>query len=192
MIKLFAQLISQIFGPFSFTGLILIPLLLFNLELPSQSFALLFLLLFISYFVYPGFLFVYFYKKGKISDLDVSVRAERKEIYLLALVGFWAGVIIGYPLGSPLLATLLFLLAITVTITTLFTFVEKVSAHMAINTSAYFLINLVFAWKYWWLFSILLAVAWSRWYLKRHTIHQLVLGTLIPMVVFLTGKYFLL
>ncbi len=190
--NLLAKTVSQLFGPFSLLPLVLVIVPLFNVGLSHSQLIILGPILVVTHIISPIAVFIYFFVVGKVSDLDVTIRREREQLYTLASIGPWLGALAGFVWGAPLLAKLLVLLAITVTLLTFFTYVEKVSAHMAVNTAAYFIINILFDWRYWWLFLLLILIAWSRRYLHRHTVHQLILGTLIPVVVFLTGMRILL
>lgn len=192
MTKLFAQIISHAFGPFSVLPVVLVVVPLLEAQLTSSQLMVLAPALVLSLIIFPVTLFLYYYRSGRVSDLDATIREERESLYTWVTPGPWLAVLASWRWGNYELTVLLLLLALTWLAITLFTHVEKVSVHMAVNTAAFFIVNLLFNWRLWWLFPILIAVAWSRWYLKRHTVHQLILGTLIPVVIFLTGMAVLL
>lgn len=187
--KLLAKLTSHAFGPFSVLPIILVTVPLLKVDLTREQLVVMAPVLVLTLIVYPVSLFIYFLKTGRISDVDATIRQEREGLYTWAMLGPWLAAVASWQWGNTALTELLLLLTATVTLLTVFTHREKVSAHMAINTAAYLIVNILYNWRLWWLFPLLIAIAWSRWYLKRHSLHQLILGTLIPVVVFLTGVY---
>lgn len=187
-----AQLISNLFGPFSVLPFILVVVPLMGANLSSSQLMILGPAFFLTLLVYPLSLFLYYLLSGRISDLDASVREEREGLYSWVVIGPSLAVIFSWLWGNYELTVLMLLFTVTWILVTLFTYVEKVSVHMAVNTAAFFVLNHFWAWRWWWVFLFLPAIAWSRWYLKRHSVHQLILGTLIPVVVFLTGMTLLL
>ena len=59
----------------------------------------------------------------------------------------------------------------------------KISVHTAMFASIATVAVIVFGWQFWWLYLILLPLAWSRIYRKRHTVWQTIMGALTTTAV---------
>ncbi len=66
----------------------------------------------------------------------------------------------------------------------------KASIHMALAVVVFSAVNLYLQMKFWWLFFLLLPIAWARWVLKKHTWGQLAAGVIIPVVIILLALCF--
>lgn len=83
------------------------------------------------------------------------------------------------------LATILFGMTAIMALATIITIFYKISFHMIGVTSLVSVILLTLGPAVWPVALALPTVAWSRRILKRHTVPQLIFGTLLPIVVFL-------
>jgi membrane-associated phospholipid phosphatase len=143
--------------------------------------------LFISTFIAPVAITLYFLRIGRVSDLDVTERKERILLLLIILAVGWVGVLITL-LMHPTERYSAMVLFSTVVFTIIggMTFFEKVSLHASGITVLYIMANYLMEWRYWSFFGVIILVCWSRWYLKKHTVRQLILGVMVPVLVFLT------
>lgn len=131
-------------------------------------------------------------QNGRISNLDVSVRAQRIRPLSLTLGGAAAGWTILHLWGAPRLLCLLATLNLAQTALFLaITFSRKISMHCtAVSTFAVFI---------WFLFGTIALpallgaplVAWARLRLRRHTLAETVAGCLLGsgMTLFIIWVY---
>lgn len=194
--KLFAQFISFLFHPVLF--LLLVPFLAIYKETHSGVYALkweVFTALFI-FFGLIAFLLGHWF--GIFSDFDLTKREERGKFYgiagvlgatYLAVALSFKGIV--FPLSIVALGIL-----IGITVLILANRFVKVSIHVALASA--FVIGVSFSLTTITLASIMWIVpiiAWSRIYLKRHTIREVIiggfLGTAITALTLLFGKYLL-
>jgi len=186
MFKALALQISRLFGPFTVMTLVMLYLLLTNTGLTSQQQLTIAPILGVTFLVFPLGLLVYYKWRGRVSDLDLTRREERNQWLNWIVVSGWLGTIASFAFEPPqLYRSLLILSMVVLTTATLITFYKKISLHMTGATTTYLIINIIFDWRYWWLAVLLPMIAWARWYLKKHTPVQLLLGTALPVVIFL-------
>lgn len=118
-------------------------------------------------------------KKGKISDWHITKREERHIYFAVIVAVTLVSVILSYYLTNyKFFALDVALLSVALSLS-LLTFVFKISGHMVMNTSSVLLLNYLFDWKLMWLFLIVPVVAFARFYLKKHTLFQLLAGTVV-------------
>ncbi|NTV30700.1 hypothetical protein HGA91_01800 [candidate division WWE3 bacterium] len=192
-LRIFAFVISRIFSPFVAIPLLLFYLLFNNTNLNSYQQLHYFPVIVGFNYVAPIGLFLFFRWKRWISDLEVRTWSQR--LILLTLVSFvsWIGVLFAFVVGLPSL--FVSLLGYEVLVLTALTFLSrytKVSLHIGINSALYFIIVQIFGATWWWLCVVLILIGWARWYLKHHTVSQLLLGFFSAGAVFLTGGFAML
>jgi hypothetical protein len=176
-----AQIISQVGHPIL---LILAFLIYFLFTIHSAGKAILTLII----VLFLGVLPLIFWnlirtKKGLYSNFDVSIRSQRKSMYLLililALLVLFALWVNGQPdavlIGSAILIQLLcFAFVIN--------FKSKVSLHVAISIFTAFGFWDINSWVAICLWISSPIIAWSRWYLKRHQLVELIWGLLLGLI----------
>ena len=153
-------------------------------RLQITYFSLAFLLLEV---ILPFLLYYFFRKRKLITDVDLSLRRQRPLyffcLFLLVALGTLMGMVFGTREFFLMQLTSLFLVGATTAITLFW----KISGHAMVTAAGVLFINYFFAWRFWWLFFILIPVCWSRWYLHKHTPLQLlagaILGTFLPMII---------
>lgn len=191
--KFFAQLISRVFGPFSVVPLFFIYLLIFHTGLLSHQQWQLFPILLLYVFCVPVLGFIFFRLTGRISDIDVTNQKERFPLLVLILISGCFGTGLSYVGGAPVLFILsLFFVMLVLSVVSVITPFEKVSLHATMATTLYLIVISLLGESFWWLLIFILLICWSRWYLKKHTIFQLILGIAVPSLIFLTGLVFVL
>jgi len=184
----FARLISRVFGPLTIVPLVSIYILIQHTGLSNEGKLPLLLTLTFSSFLIPALYLVTLFRRGLISDLDMTDRKERLTPFLVVLVSQWVGVLVAQ-LFNPtrLFSALIVLTTIVLSIEVVVTIKEKVSLHASGVMILFFVVNAATEWRHVWLLLFVPLVCWARWYLRKHTVRQLVLGIAIPTVVFLTG-----
>jgi hypothetical protein len=171
-----AKFISFIFGPLVWP--ITLVIVLFKTNLSNQQLSILLPTLLIFQVVIPYCYIFFAYKKKIIRDLDISKRQERYKALIITLSSFLISLIFAYFFGNPLILKLCFLTLIILLINALITLFWKISLHMTINIVAALLINFIFNWQLPILYLSLPLIFWSRLYLKKHSVNQL-LGALV-------------
>ncbi len=186
-LKLMAQVFSRLGGP-----TVMMPLLvLFLLEqgnlLHLQFLPLIILILTLTWLL-PILFFIFCYQRGWISDWNATQRRERLLPYTFTWLCYTLLILNLDKIGLNISIQSIFLKFYWLLFLLWFiTFFYKVSVHAALNTFAAFVfINLLvpknsiyslffYGLALLWIFL----VAWSRLYLRRHTVGQLLLGFLL-------------
>lgn len=133
---------------------------------------------------------VAFILKKKL-NLDQNDRRNRS-YFLLAIIPFWVLILIPFLftdisrvlIDAVILATSLSLILL---INNVF---YRISFHVSINTSLLIILNHFSGWDFLPPFIIIPIIAWSRFYLKKHTIFQLIAGAVIPILTYLILNFF--
>lgn len=134
-------------------------------------------------FVIPFSYFAQLYKSKKISDFDVSKHKERQQLYSVALLGLLLSLAYLYFFSTmEIFWAFLRLLGIALTLVA-FNIKIKVSVHAALTTLLCLTLFLDYDFTAF-IFLLIPLVALSRLKLKRHTVKELILGTLIPALYF--------
>ncbi len=148
-----------------------------NLTLKHQ------LLLIIFTFILPILLVVLFKLFDITSDLTVSKKEERPKLFLTCLVFFLISLYISFRAGNTQLLQIYTALNLTFLLGTLITFYWKISFHMILATlSVSFLIFLWNIPQSYLLISLIPLIGWSRLQLRRHSIKQVIGGTLLAAI----------
>ncbi len=187
--KRFAQIVSIFFG-FPWLSVVLW-LLVFRTGLIQQQIAFFSIVLPILNIIIPFLYFFWALRKGIIADIDITKRQQRYGVmtlmFVLQLISLW----LIYTRGNATLLDLSLIIDAVFISTYLITLLWKISLHMTINVIAILLLNVLFDWKYLYLLAIIPLVMWSRFYLKKHTLSQLIAGTLVSGSIMLIGfEYF--
>lgn len=184
-----AKMISLVLGvPWIFT--VILTLLITADISTSQTILLIFIFVIFNIGIPLGSLF-YLYKKGKISDLDVTKRDERFTPLAIAMVSFLISLILTQFVGDRLIFEFSSIIFIILLINLLITFLWKISLHMGINIASSILVNALVAWKLPVLFLSIPLVYWSRRTLHRHSPLQLIAGCVVSGGIALLGlRYF--
>jgi len=129
-------------------------------------------------------------KSGKYTNFDISDQKQRKSFYPFVLVLFSAVLLILYlTQQSENILLPLFWGWVLIFINYGLNFFIKVSLHVSLTVFLGFLIfkNYPFAGTAFFIFSI--AMAWSRWELKKHSPKEILWGFLIGLII---GSIYLL
>ena len=122
--------------------------------------------------------------QGQVADLDVTRRQERHKPFMMALCGATTAWGVLYALEAPLLLVH-FAAAHTIVMGTVLVVTRywKISVHAAGASGVATLVAALLGAQPV-VFLPVLLVAWSRFYLRRHTLSQVIIGGLLGVVVF--------
>ncbi len=124
-------------------------------------------------------------------NLDRKDRSHRS-YFLLWIIPVWIVILIPF-LFTDISRTLVDAVILATTISSVLLLNNvfyRISFHVSINTSILIILNHFANWEYWPLFLIIPIIAWSRFYLHKHTIIQLLAGALIPILTYFCLTYF--
>lgn len=176
-----AKILSRVFEP-----IIEIPLILTAVTMTAYAngyrWRFLALILFLDA-VIPGLYFFYLLKSGKAKDWDITKRVERLPLFRLAVVTHFIGVVVGFLIGREPLAQILLALWLLAVVFSVITQFWKVSLHAGVNSALAVLAIMLYGWQLWWLLLLPVVVSWARIEYKKHSLSQVVVGTLIPMIL---------
>jgi hypothetical protein len=133
----------------------------------------------------------YFVRKGKFSDLDVSTQQQRPLLFLLDFIFAAIYFSVLYILHAPrtlFLGNIAVFLAVAVLV--IINKFIKSSVHMAILSGALTLFVLLGGTVYLWGFILIPILAWARLATKRHTLNEVITGTVLGVLV--SGATFLI
>ncbi|MCW9095395.1 MAG: hypothetical protein OQJ93_12250 [Ignavibacteriaceae bacterium] len=175
----FTRFISTIFVPPSFT-IIVFTLFAFVLESDSLKRVITILVAFLFGFTAQIILFVFFRRRGKIVDLDASVKEERTTPFIISVGFYLVGLIILIIFKVHIISIAFWFCYISNTLVTILINKHwKISAHamgaagpLAAVTYVFGPIALLFG-------LIVFLVGWSRIQLKVHNVAQVSAGILL-------------
>lgn len=189
-----ARIISTIFVPPSFT-LIFFLSFSFSLELTYQKSLVMILVALIFGFVAPIVLFLFLRNKGKLVDIDASVKEERTVPFLIAELFYLAGlfILIFYKINIISIAFWFCYISNTLIIVFINKY-WKISVHAMGAAGPAAAIIFIFGWIGLLMFAVVAIVGWSRVKLKCHSISQVFAGALFGFVstylqIYMISKY---
>lgn len=175
-----AHIFSNIFNAYlSLLATYFIALYIDSQKIPN-AFAI--AILIIVMFGIEVFLFKYF---GLISDLEISNRKQRPLLNLASVIPTLVIIFIAMTTSSPLFFAVSLIIFTSNLILGVVSVFWKLSGHMFYLSIFATLTSIIFFSWYLILFwlVILILVAWSRVQLKRHTISQVIAGTLCGVIL---------
>lgn len=123
-------------------------------------------------------------RMGKLSDVDVSKRSERAGPFIFGLISIclgWFVLVLTHGPG-PLITTLM-ITAISGLVLMLITLWWKISLHASSLAGAATMLTAFYGAIMLPLFGLLVLVCWSRVVLRRHTLAQVIAGSLLSIVL---------
>ena len=190
-----ARIISTLFVPPSFTIIIFIYFALIReQELNKRIITILTALIF--GFALPIFLFVFFRNKGKLIDLDASIKEERTVPFLISVSFYALGILILIAAKVNILSIAFWFCYITNTIIViLINKLWKISVHSIGASGALAALIYVTGLAGAFFSLIVFLVGWSRIKLKCHNIFQVTAGIIFGFIstylqIFLILKLF--
>jgi membrane-associated phospholipid phosphatase len=181
-----AEAISIIFNPF-LLGLIILLMTVYKTKFPIDiKFAWYVAVIVINGFI-PSVIYFALRSIGYVFDDGLSNGKVHKQrlillasLLLLVTIEFLILVFTGGT--QPFLAVLTGGM-LTIILGISITYFWKISWHSAVTTLFSFMLIYIYSWKAWYAIIVLLLIFWSRLYLKRHTIWQLMAGLVIAILV---------
>jgi membrane-associated phospholipid phosphatase len=123
-------------------------------------------------------------RQGKISDLEISNRSERAGPFLFGIMSTIIGLFILLFTNAPKnLETLLFITGISGIIMTLTTLWWKISVHASSLAGAATILTALYGMVMLPVYLLVVLVGWSRVVLRRHTVAQVVVGSLLSILL---------
>jgi len=177
-----ARFISTLFVPPSFT-IIVFTLFAFILETESIKKVITILVAFLFGFTAQIILFIVLRKRGKIVDLDASVKEERTRPFLISVGFYLIGLVILIIFNINIISIAFWFCYISNTLVTILINRHwKISAHamgaagpLAAVTYVFGPIALIFT-------MLVMLVGWSRIQLKVHNFTQVIVGILFAFI----------
>ena len=181
-IRKFARFISILLVPPSFT-IIVFTIFAFTLEYETAKIIVTILTAFVFGFVSPVILFFILRKKGKLKDIDASVKEERTFPFLIAIIFYSAGLAVLIIFQVNIISIAFWFCYISNTILTiLINKYWKISAHSMGAAGSLAAAFYVFGLPILLFFLLVFVLGWARIYLKMHTLSQVVAGIILAFV----------
>lgn len=130
----------------------------------------------------PMLFIFYLYATDKISDLDMSIRAERERVFI-AFVAFYAvGAADLWLIHAPVIMTAsMAAYAVSLLVVQWITRYWKISTHALGITAPLVALTVLFGQRPAPFYVLIPLVGWSRVYLRAHTVLQVIAGTLLAV-----------
>lgn len=178
--KSFALLVSYVLNPVVITAFA--PYLIVYKSTHSNYYALKWELFSFFYLGIAVAFLIYGVKKGFFSDLDVSKRKERNRLYLfmgvLSIVYLWS--LLYFKAPFALVIAVLCVIFGVIVMSAVNRYI-KASLHLAVISAFVFSLAIWYnTWFFWGIFLIPL-VAWARIEIRRHTLPETIVGSMIGM-----------
>lgn len=185
-----ARIISVVLGPQVWLPLLFF-LIIFRSGLSGSQLKLLLPLVFLLEVVIPlGYLFIA-PKVGWATSWDLPKRSERYPLFVITVVTSLISLALIYFFGTKLLFELSLLFLIMLVISMAITFYWQISLHVTLNVFGALITNFLFSWNLPLLYVVVPLVIWSRYYLKKHTVSQMVAPIILNSGIVLIGLYYL-
>lgn len=124
-------------------------------------------------------------------DWDIHRREWRLPVLLTAVavqaIGVWLTIQWGYEIWSQLLSCVWLITGVYF----LLTLKWRVSIHVGVMATLATLLVFLGGWHYWWMFGMVVLVAWARVVGHDHSVAQTVAGALVPPVTLITTVLFI-
>ena len=177
-----ARIVSTVCNPF-LTSLALFVILAGARSNGADDFMV---LLFNSAFftsIAPMLFIFYLYATDRISDLDMSIRAERERVFIAFVVFYALGAVDLWLIHAPVIMTASMAgYAASALIVQWITRYWKISTHALGITAPLVALTVLFGARPVPFYLLIPLVGWSRVYLRAHTVLQVIAGTLLALV----------
>jgi membrane-associated phospholipid phosphatase len=178
-----AKFISGLLSPFIIISAMLLFVLFyyygsFVKNLPNALISLFFTV------VVPGITIVWLYKHKLIKDIHLNKRSERQIPLLMCIASAVSGLMFLVLIGSPkylLAVSMMFILNCLAVF--LITFFWKISIHAATYAAAATVVLFIDGSFWWFLYFGLILVGWARVYEKKHTLAQIIGGSVLAIIL---------
>ncbi|MBN1263704.1 MAG: hypothetical protein JW991_05105 [Candidatus Pacebacteria bacterium] len=180
----FANLVSFVFSPLISVNYGLISLIWRSMvrdELAPWQF----LCLLTVFMVIPTAFFLFEVSRGRL-DFDLMEKKERFRFYIFCLGCGFLGLNLTYYFSQDLFRLLL-IFTFTGLVFAVTTFWDKASLHVGSLTSVYLVLNLFNRGRFFYFLPIIPLVGWSRVFLEKHSLSQVLEGVIIPGLIIPAG-----
>lgn len=182
-IDFIAFAISAFFSPYV-TSLVFIILIAYHYSRDLGQFLPWMVTFVLFAVIIPGFYVLWLFESRKIRDIHISETRDRKVPFLLAGLSSIVGAVLLFILDAARPVEVVgAAYAVNVVFVALITQVWKISIHTALYSAVATISVILFGAGFWWLYLMLIPLAWSRIHRRRHTIWQAVAGSLIAFVL---------
>jgi membrane-associated phospholipid phosphatase len=131
----------------------------------------------------PMIFIFYLYATDRISDLDMSIRAERERVFIAFVLFYAAGAIDLWIIHAPSIMTASMAgYAGSALIVQWITRYWKISTHALGITAPLVALTVLYGERPLPFYALIPLVGWSRVYLRAHTVLQVIAGTLLAVV----------
>ncbi len=122
--------------------------------------------------------------QGKFTDIDVSVRSQRSGPFLFSILSTLVGLFFLFYLHGPKnLQTVMFTVVASGIVLMLITFWWKISMHASTLAGAITMLTALYGNIILPAYLLLALVCWSRVVLRRHTLMQVIAGSLLSILL---------
>ncbi len=130
----------------------------------------------------PMLFIFYLYATDRISDLDMSIRAERERVFIAFVVFYALGALDMWLIHAPAIMTAsMAAYALSALIVQWITRYWKISTHALGITAPLVALAVLFGQRPAPFYILIPLVGWSRVYLRAHTLLQVIAGTLLAL-----------
>lgn len=175
--------ISSFFSPYVAAALFII-LIIYKYAQDLNQFLPWMLAFFIFAIILPGFYILWLLEAKKISDIHMANVNDRKIPLLVAAISSVIGAVALYFLHA---ARPVFVISVAYAFNSVaFALISqwwKISIHTGTYASIVTIAVIIFGIQFWWLYLLLIPLAWSRIYRKRHTIWQTTFGAITTSII---------
>jgi len=128
----------------------------------------------------PMFFIFYLYATDKISDLDMSIRAERERVFIAFVLFYAAGAIDLWLIHAPAIMTAsMAAYAASALVVQWITRYWKISTHALGIAAPLVALTFLYGERPLPFYALIPIVGWSRVYLRAHTVLQVIAGTVL-------------
>lgn len=183
-----SRIISEMFN--GFLMMIATPTLVFALSSVNLIYKIAFPIGYIFVTLLP---FLILKKLGKVSDYEFSKREERPLYFTIVTIGYLVMFLLTTLLKDATLTSVTLATFTTTCVLTIVNLYWKMSGHMTYSTLFFFTLLLLFPYTSYlpWIFVFTPLIAASRVILKKHTIMQVITGTLVSAILSILILYIL-
>jgi membrane-associated phospholipid phosphatase len=178
-----AFIISAILSPY-ITALVFIVIITYKYSQNLGQFLPWMSIAFVFAVIIPGFYILWLLESKAINDIHISNLKDRKRPFLITGISSLIGaIILDLVHAARPVVVMAYAYAANAVVISAITQFWKVSVHTALFSAVSTIALILFGLKFWWLYLLLIPLAWSRIHRKRHSILQVVGGTLLAFVL---------
>lgn len=181
-----ASMVSMILGPHVWLPVLFILIILKSSLSPDQL-KIIFPTVLLLQVIVPISYLLFAPRLGWIKGWEMKDKKERKPfMYLMVALGLVSLAVI-YFFGNQFVFRLSLVWLVLLVTLLLITRVWKISLHMALIVASTIVVNFLFDWKLPVLYLMIPVLFWARLKLKRHSVKQLLAGTVVTAFILIGG-----